>query len=60
MHDPSFTQYRTLGELFPVGSSCFMLGQPHYGAQGKVLQVSAEHRGRVQLAFRVNAVSTRD
>jgi hypothetical protein len=27
VHDPSFTQYRTLPELFPVGSVCFMLGQ---------------------------------
>ncbi len=51
MHDPSFTQYRTLPELFPAGSTCFMLGQPNYGCRGQVLQVSPEHRGRVQLSF---------
>ena len=40
VHDPSFTQYRTLDQLYPEGSSCFMLGQPNYGCQGEVLQVS--------------------
>lgn len=28
--------YKNVEELFPVGSSCFMLGQPHYGCMGKV------------------------
>ena len=51
VHDPSFTQYRTLGELFPIGSTCFMLGYPEYGCQGEVLQVATEHRGRIQLNF---------
>lgn len=51
MHDPSFTQYRTLAELFPAGSAAFMLGTPHYGCQGQVLQVADDHKGRVQLKF---------
>ena len=29
-------QYRTLDELFPVGSDVFMLGSPHYGCMGQV------------------------
>ena len=50
VHDPSFTQYRTLPELFPVGSICFMLGNPNYGAQGKVVEISAAQKGRISLA----------
>ncbi len=49
MHDPSFTQYRTLPELYPEGSTCFMIGQPYYGCQGTVLKIDKEHKGRVQL-----------
>lgn len=52
-HDPTFTQYRTLPEVFPKGSTCFMIGHPNYGCQGTVLQVAPEHNGRVQLKFRV-------
>ena len=33
VHDSAFTQYRTLEELFPAESACFMLGQPMYGCQ---------------------------
>lgn len=51
VHDPSFAQYRTLDQLYPEGASCFMLGQPNYGCQGEVLQVSKEHKGRVQIKF---------
>ena len=51
VHDLSFTQYRTLPELFPTGSSCFMLGNTQYGCQGSVVQISPEHKGRIQLQF---------
>jgi 5'-3' exoribonuclease 1 len=51
VHDPSFTQYRTLPELFPVGSICFMLGHPNYGAQGTIVDISAEQKGRITLSF---------
>ncbi len=51
VHDPSFTQYRTLPELFPAESVCFMLGNPNYGCQGEVIQVAAAHKGRIQLKF---------
>lgn len=50
VHDPSFTQYRTLPELFPVGSTCFMIGQPNYGCQATVLKIDKEHKGRIQLS----------
>jgi 5'-3' exoribonuclease 1 len=51
VHDQSFTQYRTLPELFPTGSICFMLGNTQYGCQGAVVQISPEHKGRIQLLF---------
>ena len=51
VHDQSFTQYRTLPELFPTGSACFMLGNTQYGCQGSVVQISPEHKGRIQLQF---------
>lgn len=57
VHDPSFTQYRTLPELFPVGSICFMLGNPNYGAQGKVVEISAAQKGRISLEFMESKVS---
>ncbi len=47
VHDPSFTQYRTLGELFPPNSTCFMLGHPNYGCQGEVVQVGGGNVTRV-------------
>ncbi len=36
VQDPTFTQYKTLDQLFPVKSDVFMLGSPHYGAMGEV------------------------
>ena len=52
VHDQSFTQFRTLGELFPDGSTCFLLGnQAQYGCQGTVNQISKEHKGRIHLTF---------
>ena len=52
VHDPSFTQYRTLSELFPNDSTCFLLGNmAQYGCQGSVMQIAPEHRGRIQMNF---------
>ena len=52
VHDPSFTQYRTLGELFPPESTCFMLSEPAYGCQGSVIKISPQHKGRIQINLR--------
>ena len=51
VEDPGLKTYCTVEELFPQGSDAFMLGQPHYGAQGKVLKIDPEHKGRIQLKF---------
>eukprot|EP00095_Tigriopus_kingsejongensis_P010572 maker-scaffold1137_size60140-snap-gene-0.17 protein:Tk10572 transcript:maker-scaffold1137_size60140-snap-gene-0.17-mRNA-1 annotation:"5 -3 exoribonuclease 1" len=48
VHDPSFTQYRTLDELFPTDSSCFMLGNIVYGCLGSVQEVVS---GRIRIRF---------
>ena len=42
-------QYSTLAEVFPQGSSCFMLGQPGYGLLGKVLPSNAPQKGKVRI-----------
>ena len=54
VEDPGLKTYCTVEELFPVGTDAFMLGQPHYGAQGKVIKIDPEHQGRIQLKFTVN------
>ncbi|KAK2552969.1 5'-3' exoribonuclease 1 [Acropora cervicornis] len=43
-------QIRTVDELFPIGSQCFMLASPHYGASGEVMEIDVKQsRVRVQL-----------
>jgi len=40
----------TIEELFPVGSQCFMLASPYYGASGEVIEIDVKQsRIRVQL-----------
>ena len=51
VHDPSFTQYRTVAELYPAGSTCFVLANPYYGCEATVRTISAEHKGRIQIAL---------
>ena len=54
VEDPGLKTYCTVEELFPTGTNAFMLGQPHYGAQGEVIKIDPEHKGRIQLKFTVN------
>lgn len=51
VNDPSFKQYLTLAELFPRDSVCFMLGSPHYGCQGKVINTSSKKAGYIEVCF---------
>ncbi|CAH1774576.1 unnamed protein product [Owenia fusiformis] len=53
VHDETFTQYRTLPELFPVNSTVFMLGSPHYGAEGKVVAIDPGNDGRISVEFSI-------
>ena len=43
----------TVEELFSPGTVAFMLGNPHHGAQGSVVKIDPEHKGRIQLRFEV-------
>lgn len=36
VHDPSFVQFKTLEQVFPPGSKCFLLASPIYGGMGEV------------------------
>ncbi|PNF32574.1 5'-3' exoribonuclease 1 [Cryptotermes secundus] len=54
VHDKTFVQYRTLQEVFPLKSVCFMLGHPHYGAMGEVVDGSTSVKsGRVKVSMSV-------
>lgn len=51
-HAPDFVECKTIQELFPNGSQCFMVGHPHYGCQGKVVDAEpADKVGRVLVKF---------
>ena len=38
VHSQDFVQYKSITEIFKPKSICFMLGYPHYGAMGEVMQ----------------------
>uniref|UniRef100_A0A2P2I0F3 5'-3' exoribonuclease 1-like n=1 Tax=Hirondellea gigas TaxID=1518452 RepID=A0A2P2I0F3_9CRUS len=51
VHDPGYAMHRTIAEHFPSTSRVFMLGQPHYGCIGTVMEGNEEQedRGRVRI-----------
>merc|ERR1719483_1683451 len=53
VEDKQLKMYCTVEEMFPTNTTAFMLGQPHYGAQGSVIKIDPEHKGRIQLRFEV-------
>ncbi|XP_037279840.2 5'-3' exoribonuclease pacman isoform X2 [Rhipicephalus microplus] len=51
---PDFEEFKTIEELFPVGKTCFMIGSPHYGCSGTVVDAKPENRaGRIMIKFKV-------
>ncbi|KAF4801807.1 5'-3' exoribonuclease 1 isoform X4 [Turdus rufiventris] len=52
--DSRFSSIRTLGDLFPPGSTAFMLGSPYYGCMGEV-QDSHDviSEGRIRVVFNI-------
>ena len=38
VHDPGFEQFKTIDELFPLGSKCFILAPAYYGQPAVVLE----------------------
>ncbi|XP_034254731.1 5'-3' exoribonuclease 1 [Thrips palmi] len=49
VHDASFVQFKTLEQVFPSGSKCFLLASPIYGGMGEVLEVKKQPEGRLQV-----------
>lgn len=43
VHDSSFVQYKTLEQVFPPGSKCFLLAPPVYGSVGEVRSVMVSY-----------------
>ncbi|WAR13782.1 XRN1-like protein [Mya arenaria] len=48
VHEPGFCQFTTLSEYMPEKAEVFMLGWPHYGCQGEVLDTDMQS-GRVRI-----------
>ncbi|XP_012270708.1 5'-3' exoribonuclease 1 [Orussus abietinus] len=54
VHDPTFIMYKSVADVFPEKSTCFMLGHPHYGAMGEVIEPGVNAKaGRVKVAMRI-------
>ncbi|KAK9681238.1 Xrn1 helical domain [Popillia japonica] len=53
VHDEKYSTFRDLESIFPPGSTCFMLGQPHYGSMGEVKESrEATQNGRVKVVMK--------
>ncbi|KAH7931473.1 hypothetical protein HPB52_025645 [Rhipicephalus sanguineus] len=53
---PDFEEFKTVEELFPVGKTCFMIGNPHYGCSGTNLcQVHYMNAHQMSQQLGVNA-----
>ncbi|XP_053648678.1 5'-3' exoribonuclease 1 isoform X1 [Cherax quadricarinatus] len=54
-HDPGYKQHLTPQEYFPKRTKVFMLGQPHYGCMGEVIEIDPNHKGRIRVAMTVTS-----
>lgn len=55
-HESHVHQFKTLEEVFPVGKQCFMIGYPHYGCLGEVVDVkSPKKQGRIVIKLTIPA-----
>lgn len=53
VYDQYGSTYHDIAQIFPPGASCFMLGHPHYGAMGEILEDPASlEKGRVKIQLR--------
>lgn len=52
-HVSNYHQYKTIREVYPKGSRCFVIGQPHYGAMAEVLDSSLTN-GKVKVRLAVS------
>ncbi|CAL4091513.1 unnamed protein product, partial [Meganyctiphanes norvegica] len=49
-----YAQHLTPQEYFPPRSKVFMLGQPHYGCMGEIIEIDSSHKGRIRVAMTVS------
>lgn len=50
VYDQYNSIYHDIASIFPPGASCFMLGHPHYGAMGIILEdPTSLEKGRVKI-----------
>nr|XP_045617221.1 5'-3' exoribonuclease 1-like isoform X2 [Procambarus clarkii] len=54
-HDPGYKQHLTPQEYFLQRTKVFMLGQPHYGCMGEVIEIDPSHKGRIRVAMTVTS-----
>ncbi|KAB0798453.1 hypothetical protein PPYR_09446 [Photinus pyralis] len=53
VYEEKFASYNNIEDLFPVGSQCFMLGHPCYGALGEVIDSTETLKnGRIKLCMK--------
>uniref|UniRef100_A0A8C9LER9 5'-3' exoribonuclease 1 n=1 Tax=Pavo cristatus TaxID=9049 RepID=A0A8C9LER9_PAVCR len=53
--DSRFSNIKTLDDLFPPGSTAFMLGSPYYGCMGEVSSIPhGDHKANVGLNLKFN------
>ncbi|KAL5015240.1 hypothetical protein ScPMuIL_009510 [Solemya velum] len=53
VHERDCCQYSTIEEMFPEKTDVFMLGWPHYGCQGEVLDCGSSDDGRVRISVTI-------
>uniref|UniRef100_A0A2R5LDG2 5'-3' exoribonuclease 1 n=1 Tax=Ornithodoros turicata TaxID=34597 RepID=A0A2R5LDG2_9ACAR len=51
---PDIQEFKTIEEVFPQGKLCFMIGFPHYGCQGEVVDSKLQRKqGRILIKFAI-------
>ncbi|XP_047471890.1 5'-3' exoribonuclease 1-like isoform X1 [Penaeus chinensis] len=53
VQDLGYRKHLTPQEYFPPRSKVFMLGQPHYGCMGEVIEIDPSQKGRIRVAMTV-------
>ncbi|XP_043280589.1 5'-3' exoribonuclease 1 [Venturia canescens] len=54
VHDPGYVHNLNITDVFTVKSIVFMLGHPHYGAMGEVIEPGLNAKtGRIKVAMRI-------
>nr|XP_033337296.1 5'-3' exoribonuclease 1 [Megalopta genalis] len=56
VHNFNVTLYRTVEDIFMPGTVCFLIGHPHYGAMGTVIEPAVSKKlGKVNVSVNVSS-----